>query len=136
MMTPHRAAAVLGGILTLSALAGCGADGAADLTLSPLGEEGRSIANSNGCSACHGANGQGGVGPAFTGLFGNTVEFDDGSTAVADEAYLREAITDPSARRVAGYQLPMPTNQLSDEQVDAVVAYIRDLAGDTGEVAP
>jgi cytochrome c oxidase subunit 2 len=68
------------------------------------------------------------MGPPFVGLYGSTVTFDDGTTALADEAYLRQSIRDPAARRVAGYQLPMPTSNLSDEEVELLVAYIRDLS--------
>lgn len=116
-------------VVAVIALVGCGANaGSADLDLTPRGEEGRTIANSNGCAACHGSEGEGGVGPAFVGLFGSTVELEDGTTLTATEEYLARSITDPEAEKVAGYRLPMPANSLSPDEVDAVVDYIVELA--------
>ena len=78
--------------------------------------------------ACH-REGGGGIGPDWDGLYGSTVTLDDGSTVVADEAYLTLAITDPDAQLVDGYDVKMPANDLSDDDVAAIVAYIRSLAG-------
>src|SRR5829696_6182792 len=44
-----------------------------------LAAEGKDIAARNGCAACHGANGEGGVGPPWVGLLGCEVELNDGS---------------------------------------------------------
>ena len=48
----------------------------------------------------------------------------DGTTTVVDEAYLSRAIADPSAEVRAGYDVTMPSNDLTDEEIDAVVDYI------------
>jgi mono/diheme cytochrome c family protein len=125
-MVRHTIPIALGLIL---ALAACGSDGGPDL--SPAAEAGRDVFRSNGCASCHGANGQGGVGPTFEGLYGREVELDDGSTVTADDAYLRESITDPSAKIVDGYALPMPTNDLSDDEIDQVISFIAELGGGT-----
>jgi cytochrome c oxidase subunit 2 len=52
-----------------------------------------------------------------------------GDTVVADEAYVRESILSPAARVVGGYQPVMPTyqGQVSEEQLIALIAYIRSL---------
>ena len=89
---------------------------------------GRSIGRTNGCAACHGTHGEGGVGPAFTGLYGSAVTLADGSTVVADEAFLAESIRTPAASKVAGYDVDMPSNDLDDDEIAAVIAYIRALA--------
>jgi cytochrome c oxidase subunit 2 len=129
-MAPLRSAA-LAGALALLALAGCASnDSDAGPELSATAAEGKAITRTNGCASCHGSNGAGGVGPAFTGLFGAEVELDDGSTVVADEEYLRRSIQDPASQKVAGFGLTMPTNNLSDADVDKVVAYIIELAGE------
>lgn len=126
MMTSIRFVAPL---LAVATVAACGANASnAQLDLSPAGEEGRQIANSNGCAACHGADGAGNIGPPFVGLFGSEVELESGETVVADREYLTESIVEPDAAKVAGYRLPMPTNDLSPDEVEAVVAYIVDLA--------
>jgi mono/diheme cytochrome c family protein len=109
-------------------LAACGADGGTDVTLSRAAETGREVMRSDGCAACHGRNGEGGPGPTFTGLFGSTVELEDGTTVVADADYLFESIRDPSARIVDGYGFPMPTNDLSDAEIESVIAFIEELA--------
>lgn len=112
-------------------LAACGANGD-ELALSPAAEEGRDVVRSNGCAACHGRNGEGGPGPSFVGLYGSTVELEDGETVVADEAYLAESIREPRAKVVAGYGFPMPENDLTDAEIESVIAFIRELA-DTGD---
>ena len=123
-------AAAVGAVLVVGAAA-CGDDGGGDAaTLSEAGRRGRQISNQNGCASCHGSDGQGGVGPTWEGLAGSEVELDDGRVVVADDEYLRRAIVDPSAERTAGYTLQMPQNQLSDSEVDDVIAYIRDLSPD------
>lgn len=136
MMQPRTLLMTLARVLLLASVlavgaAACGGDDT-DLALSPAAEAGRDITRTNGCAACHGRSGEGGPGPAFVGLFGSTVEFDDGTTAVADEEYIRQSILEPGARVVAGYGFPMPENDLSDVEIESVVAYIRELA----EVAP
>lgn len=113
-------------LLGLSACA-ADADGLA-VELSALAVEGQTISRTNGCAACHGRNGEGGVGPELIGLHGREVVLDDGTTLLADETYLREAIVDPTATQVEGYRLPMPSTRLSDDQVDALIAYIVELA--------
>ena len=83
---------------------------------------------SRGCLACHA---QGRVAPPLEGLFGRTVHLADGKTLVADERYLRESILDADARVVAGYPRLMPSyrGQLREDELDALVAYIRSLDG-------
>lgn len=115
------------GVVALCALvlAACGSDESVEL--SPAAAEGRRIARDQGCAACHGTDGQGGVGPAWAGLAGSPVELEDGSVVSADSEYLRRSITNPAADLVAGYTTKMPENTLTDAQVDAVVAYIEEL---------
>lgn len=110
------------GFTMVIALAACGSsDG-----LSPLATEGKQLLTSQGCAACHGSEGEGGIGPALAGLAGSTVELDDGTTVVADTDYLRTAILDPGAQIVAGYEIRMPENALTDAEVDAVIAWIEE----------
>ena len=108
-------------------LAACGGGGSSG-GLGEQADRGRQLALDNGCASCHGAQGQGGVGPAWTGLAGSEVELTDGSTVVADDAYLRRAILQPDAEEVAGYTIKMPSNGLSEAQADDIVAYIDELA--------
>jgi cytochrome c oxidase subunit 2 len=121
-----RAVALIGALLL--PLAACGGNSGPGIELSPTAEAGRKLTRTNGCASCHGSNGEGGVGPAYVGLFGSEVPLDDGTSVLADEAYLRKSITDPGAQKVAGYGLPMPTNSLSEAEIDQIVAYIIELA--------
>ncbi len=122
---------LLGAPVLMAAVGACGGDdGGADLP--PEAAEGRRVALRNGCTACHGADGQGGTGPAWVDAYGSTVELEDGSTAVVDDQYLTTAIADPDAQVHAGFSIAMPDNQLSDEEIASVVAYIRALGTPDG----
>jgi cytochrome c oxidase subunit 2 len=89
---------------------------------------GEALFQAQGCTSCHAA-GASQRGPQLAGLFGTTVHFEDGGTAVADENYLRESILDPQAHLVQGYQAIMPTYQglLSEENVMQLIAYLKTL---------
>ncbi len=121
----------------LAACGGASDDGSSDtgsgddaaLELSAAGQRGQDVVRSSGCAGCHGSSGEGGVGPTWVGLYGSDIELQDGTTVVADDAYLERAITDPGAEVVAGARVPMPKNRLDDEQVADVIAYIRELSG-------
>ena len=80
------------------------------------------------CSTCHVADGTG-RGPSLNGLYGTKVLLADGSTVTADEAYIRESILQPNAKIVARYAPSMPTyqGQLTEEQVLALIAYVKSL---------
>ena len=55
---------------------------------------------------------------------------EDGRTVVADENYIRESILNPGAKIVAGFKPIMPTfqGQVSEENLMALVAYVKSLA--------
>ncbi|MFZ0957523.1 MAG: cytochrome c oxidase subunit II [Candidatus Sulfotelmatobacter sp.] len=95
----------------------------------PLSVTGEKIFAELGCSTCHRSDAQG-RGPNLHGVFGNPVALADGRTLVADENYIRECILDPGAKRVKGFQPIMPTFQglVSEEQVNALVAYVKSLS--------
>jgi cytochrome c oxidase subunit 2 len=106
----------------------------------PTGEggqvaQGRALANAKGCVACHSIDGSTRVGPTWKSLFGKTENMRDGSTALVDDAYLGAFIRDPQARGVKGFAPVMPKIPLSDEEVAALVAYIKSL-GPTPPPAP
>ncbi len=97
------------------------------LNLSPEAATGRDIANSNGCAACHGKNGQGNTGPSWQGLYLSRVKLDGGTTVLADADYLFRSITDPQAEVRRDWNVKMPTKDLSQDQVNSIVAYIKEL---------
>jgi cytochrome c oxidase subunit 2 len=95
----------------------------------PLSVTGEKIFAELGCVTCHRSDTEG-RGPNLQGVFGKPVQLQDGRTVTADENYLRECILDPGAKRVKGFQPIMPTFQglVSEEQVNALVAYIKSLS--------
>jgi|694.fasta_scaffold77198_5 mono/diheme cytochrome c family protein len=116
-------------LVTAALVAACGGDSttAPTVSLTPTQRLGLEAAQHAGCASCHGADFAGGVGPGWIGLAGSERPLVDGSTVVADRAYLIESIADPSAKRVAGYSLMMPGNSLSDTEIDQIVGYIEAL---------
>ena len=82
------------------------------------------------CISCH-RNGSAQRGPVLEGLFGKQVALKGGGTVTADDAYIRESITNPTAKIVNGFEPLMPVylSQLSEEQVNALLSYIRDTLG-------
>jgi cytochrome c oxidase subunit 2 len=82
------------------------------------------------CVSCH-RNGSAQRGPVLEGLYGKPVTLRGGGSVTADDAYIRESITNPTARVVDGFDPLMPVylNQLSEEQVNALLAYVRDTLG-------
>jgi cytochrome c oxidase subunit 2 len=89
---------------------------------------GQALVAANGCAACHSINGAQGIGPTWFGLFGHEVHLTDGTTVIADEAYLAESLHDPQAKIVEGFETQlMPTYGFTDEQIADIVAYIKTL---------
>jgi cytochrome c oxidase subunit 2 len=110
----------------------CGSDaepssqGTADPTSSvAIGEQ---LSRSQGCAGCHGTNFEGGAGPGWVGLAGSEIRLTDGTTVIADDEYLTTAIADPAAQLHEGYTLRMPANNLTDDEIADIVAYINSLA--------
>ncbi len=95
----------------------------------PLWEKGKELAEKSGCLACHSTDGSTKVGPTWKGLFGSQVTFTDGTTAKADEQYLKDYILTPNVKVVKGFQPIMPSfkGQLSDDDITALIAYIKTL---------
>ncbi len=90
-------------------------------------EQGRQLAESSGCFACHSVDGSKSLGPTWKGLFGKTEVLTDGTSIVVDEAYFKESITDPNAKVVKDYAPVMVAYPFSDAQLDALIAYTRSL---------
>ena len=93
---------------------------------------GFAVAQSTGCTACHSSDGSVLVGPSWLGVFGSERTFDDGSSLIADEAYLDESIIDPPAKVVAGFpgnvMPPTYADTLSSADIDLLIAYIASLS--------
>ena len=94
-----------------------------------LAENGQKLFQQFGCSTCHRFDVQG-RGPNLIGLFGKPVQLQDGRTVTADEDYIRESIVNSQAKIVSGFQPIMPVfqGQISEEQLNALVAYVKSLS--------
>ena len=82
------------------------------------------------CKACHSTDGSKGQGPTWRGLYGSTVELNDGATVVADDAYITESIKQPSAKVVKGFDAMgfNPINAgVTDAQIADLIAFIQTL---------
>jgi cytochrome c oxidase subunit 2 len=99
--------------------------GGAEVSLASAGEK---LFQDLACITCHRADSQG-RGPILQGLLGKTVQLQSGESVVADEAYLRESILNPSARITAGFQPIMPAFQglITEEQLLQLIEYIKSL---------
>jgi cytochrome c oxidase subunit II len=93
-----------------------------------LASNGQNIFQQLACITCHRSDTQG-RGPNLVGLFGKPVQLEDGRTVIADENYIRESILNPSAKIVSGFKPIMPVFQglVSEEQLNALIAYIKSL---------
>jgi cytochrome c oxidase subunit 2 len=120
----------------MAAAVACGDDGGGGPSASASGDgggtsdaiaRGQELSRTKGCSACHGADGEGGLGPTWAGALGSTVTLTDGTQVVIDEAYLTRSIKDPQAQVVTGYAVAMPPQTLTDQEVADLVAYITSL---------
>ncbi|GHB85377.1 DUF6797 domain-containing protein [Persicitalea jodogahamensis] len=94
-------------------------------------EKGKAIFTKTACAGCHseGTRTKGMYGPPFQGLYGAKRPLEDGSTVIADDAYLRESILNPTAKIVKGYNPEMPSFQgiLSDTDIESVILFVKSL---------
>jgi cytochrome c oxidase subunit 2 len=113
-------------LVLLALVAGaCGGD--SEPVLSAQAAQGKQIARDKACSSCHTATGAKSEGPSWKGLAGSTVLLADGTSVVADDAYLKQSITQPKAHIVQGYKTAMPTTPMTEDDIAAVIAYIHAL---------
>jgi mono/diheme cytochrome c family protein len=121
----HGAAAVVAAIAPVATANATAATAAADPAA-----HGAQLVKDYGCTACHATDSKRLVGPGWGGLYGSKVGLTDGSTVLADDAYLAQSLRQPDAKVVAGYPkgtMPPYATLLKDDEVDAIVAYIHTL---------
>jgi cytochrome c oxidase subunit 2 len=88
----------------------------------PPAAEGRTLAERHGCLGCH-VPGGGERGRDLAGLYGSEVRLADGTTAVADEAWLRSSIVRGSER------MPSYRGRIGEEDLLRIVAWLKALGG-------
>ena len=101
-------------------------------------EQGKDLfQNKLGCASCH-AGGPQQRGAKLENVFNTDVKLVGGQTVKADEQYIRNSILNPTSQVVEGFQPIMPTfkGQVTEEQLNSLVAYIKSLSPNAAASAP
>ncbi len=93
-----------------------------------LAQNGERLFASMGCNSCHSGNAAA-RGPNLAGVYGTKLTLTDGSQVLVNDAYLRDAILNPSQHVTAGYAPIMPTyqGQISEDGLIDLVEYVKNL---------
>ena len=93
-----------------------------------LAQNGERIFASMGCNACHSGN-PAARGPNLAGVYGSKIQLANGSVQLADEAFIRDTILNPSQHVPAGFAPIMPTykGQISEDGLIDLVEYLKQL---------
>ena len=107
---------------------------AAQASTTVSADQGRQLYERSGCVACHAIDpSTAKLGPAFKGLYGRERALANGAGRVmADDRYLREAILEPSAKVVSGYErggvgMPSYAGVLTDREIESIILFIKSL---------
>lgn len=92
-----------------------------------LVEVGRSVYQKKQCLGCHNLTHETLVGPGFQGLFGKKREFEDGTSLVADENYIRESVLSPKAKIVKGFPPAMSPFTMKERELAGLIEFIKSL---------
>jgi cytochrome c oxidase subunit 2 len=88
------------------------------------------LLQNKGCIACHSMDGTAKIGPTFKGLYGRkviVVTAGKERDIIADDEYIKRSIKDPKADVVKDFQPIMPVLQLSDDEINEIVEYLKTL---------
>jgi cytochrome c oxidase subunit 2 len=91
-----------------------------------LAQNGERLFASMGCNQCH--NGTPAArGPSLAGVYGSKLQLTNGSSVLVNDAYLRDAILNPSEHVTAGFAPIMPTyqGQISEDGLIDLVEFIK-----------
>ena len=96
-----------------------------------LAQNGERLFASLSCNACHNSRPDA-RGPSLANVYGSKLALSSGGSVLADDAYLRESILNPSQHITQGFAPIMPTyqGQVSEEGVISLVEYIKNLKSD------
>lgn len=100
----------------------------------PSVDRGHGLYLAMGCVGCHSLDGstEGRTGPSLKGTFHSLRTFQDGTSRIADEEYMRESILDPQRRLVVGFdpnEVGMPSYRgiLSENQIESIIQFLESL---------
>ncbi|MFN3604545.1 MAG: c-type cytochrome [Leptonema sp. (in: bacteria)] len=88
---------------------------------------GKELYETKGCKSCHSIDGTKVVGPSFKGIWNAKRKLTDGSIILIDENYITTSILEPSKQVVEGYPNLMPPQDLSEEQIQSIIEFIKSL---------
>jgi cytochrome c oxidase subunit 2 len=93
-----------------------------------LAQNGERLFASMGCNACHSGDAAA-RGPNLAGVYGSKLQLTDGSQVLVTDAYLRDAILNPSQHITTGFAPIMPTyqGQISEDGLIDLVEYIKNM---------
>ena len=93
-----------------------------------LAQNGERLFSSMGCNACHSGNAAA-RGPSLAGVYGSKLQLANGSQVLVNDAYLRDAILNPSQHITAGYSPIMPTyqGQISEDGLIDLVEFVKNM---------
>jgi cytochrome c oxidase subunit 2 len=92
--------------------------------------QGAQLLQSKGCLGCHSIDGSRKVGPTFKGLYGKkeiVVTAGKEREVTVDEAYMKYYILHPNVDIIKGYPPVMPAIPVTDEELTAIVEYVKTL---------
>jgi len=103
-----------------------------------LVDQGRRIAEEQGCFKCHSVDGTRHIGPTWLDLYHRREKLNDGQLIDVDEAYLTQSMMEPAVQIVDGFQPVMPSFQgkISGPEVAALVEFIKSLQTDAARGGP
>lgn len=98
---------------------------------SALAMQGQQLSTELGCVACHTVDGSPGVGPSWVNMWGRTEKLNRDRTAIVDEPYFRESLTDPNVKVVDGFPNVMGRYFLNEAEIIALMDYVKQLSPET-----
>lgn len=114
------------------------AEAALALKNSPMHIQGKTFAQNLGCTACHSADGTKSIGPSWKNLAGYPQKMADGSSAIADYAFIKKAILNPGDLHLEGYPagvMPASYREMlsgpgheDEHDLNAIIWYINSLS--------
>ncbi|RXH58533.1 cytochrome c oxidase subunit II [Granulicella sibirica] len=93
-----------------------------------LAQNGERLFASMGCNACHSGSAAA-RGPNLAGVYGSKLQLANGSQVLVNDAYLRDAILNPSQHVTAGFAPIMPTyqGQISEDGLIDLVEFVKNM---------
>ena len=93
-----------------------------------LSQNGERLFASMGCNSCHSGNAAA-RGPSLAGVYGSRLQLANGSQVLVTDAYLRDAILNPSQHVTAGFAPIMPTyqGQISEDGLIDLVEFVKNM---------